>query len=120
MSVLLCATCYCSSFFFFNDTATTEIYTLSLHDALPIFTRMLANVEAVPDALTSIRATAISQQYGKAQLVICRHIFEHACKLNSFLAGLTGLVAPDGYLMLEVPDCTSSLERSDYTMLSEG
>src|SRR3712207_7835926 len=24
------------SFFFFNDTATTEIYTLSLHDALPI------------------------------------------------------------------------------------
>src|SRR5687768_18499902 len=31
---------FCSSFlsffFFFNDTATTEIYTLSLHDALPI------------------------------------------------------------------------------------
>src|SRR2546430_13073548 len=26
----------CDSFFFFNDTATTEIYTLSLHDALPI------------------------------------------------------------------------------------
>src|SRR2546429_5564648 len=26
----------CSDFFFFNDTATTEIYTLSLHDALPI------------------------------------------------------------------------------------
>src|SRR5688572_32461659 len=27
------------SFFFFNDTATTEIYTLSLHDALPIWDR---------------------------------------------------------------------------------
>src|SRR5256885_5168618 len=26
----------CTVFFFFNDTATTEIYTLSLHDALPI------------------------------------------------------------------------------------
>src|SRR2546427_12365738 len=26
-------------FFFFNDTATTEIYTLSLHDALPIFSQ---------------------------------------------------------------------------------
>src|SRR3712207_9144618 len=26
----------CYNFFFFNDTATTEIYTLSLHDALPI------------------------------------------------------------------------------------
>src|SRR5256885_10319488 len=32
----------CFSFFFFNDTATTEIYTLSLHDALPIF-RALAD-----------------------------------------------------------------------------
>ena len=29
----------CSAYFFFNDTATTEIYTLSLHDALPIFSR---------------------------------------------------------------------------------
>src|SRR3989337_2481294 len=29
-----------SFFFFFNDTATTEIYTLSLHDALPICTRL--------------------------------------------------------------------------------
>src|SRR2546430_7997611 len=28
-----------SFFFFFNDTATTEIYTLSLHDALPISVR---------------------------------------------------------------------------------
>src|SRR4030066_2254058 len=27
-------------FFFFNDTATTEIYTLSLHDALPIWTSL--------------------------------------------------------------------------------
>src|SRR5260221_525939 len=29
--------CKMRLFFFFNDTATTEIYTLSLHDALPIF-----------------------------------------------------------------------------------
>ena len=28
-------------FFFFNDTATTEIYTLSLHDALPIYPEFL-------------------------------------------------------------------------------
>src|SRR3712207_7459702 len=28
---------YLDFFFFFNDTATTEIYTLSLHDALPIY-----------------------------------------------------------------------------------
>src|ERR1022692_472744 len=29
----------CFLFFFFNDTATTEIYTLSLHDALPIYAK---------------------------------------------------------------------------------
>src|SRR5256885_12884426 len=34
-------------FFFFNDTATTEIYTLSLHDALPISD---GDRHAVPDA----------------------------------------------------------------------
>src|SRR3712207_6849170 len=31
-------------FFFFNDTATTEIYTLSLHDALPIYLGLVAGL----------------------------------------------------------------------------
>src|SRR6266496_406758 len=35
-------------FFFFNDTATTEIYTLSLHDALPI----AADADVAPDGGT--------------------------------------------------------------------
>src|SRR2546430_17505618 len=34
--LVLCVCHYFCFFFFFNDTATTEIYTLSLHDALPI------------------------------------------------------------------------------------
>src|SRR2546430_7344901 len=34
-------------FFFFNDTATTEIYTLSLHDALPILVESPADVVAI-------------------------------------------------------------------------
>src|SRR5438034_5144820 len=38
--------CLCCSFFFFNDTATTEIYTLSLHDALPIWAIQVLGVEA--------------------------------------------------------------------------
>src|SRR3712207_7756317 len=36
-------------FFFFNDTATTEIYTLSLHDALPIYPP-----DGVPDDLLDV------------------------------------------------------------------
>src|SRR5258708_22328362 len=34
--------------FFFNDTATTEIYTLSLHDALPIWTSCAGATSSVP------------------------------------------------------------------------
>src|SRR5256885_7742346 len=36
-----------SFFFFFNDTATTEIYTLSLHDALPISTKISPKAKPV-------------------------------------------------------------------------
>src|SRR5438067_12880482 len=44
------------SFFFFNDTATTEIYTLSLHDALPIFDGLLTPCGGPPGYLTSDRS----------------------------------------------------------------
>src|SRR5438034_2807499 len=37
--LLVCMLLFFLLFFFFNDTATTEIYTLSLHDALPICTK---------------------------------------------------------------------------------
>src|SRR2546427_10623915 len=37
-------------FFFFNDTATTEIYTLSLHDALPISQLFRNEIERAPGA----------------------------------------------------------------------
>src|SRR5467141_3936931 len=44
----ICPFFFFSLFFFFNDTATTEIYTLSLHDALPIWIRHPARTDAVP------------------------------------------------------------------------
>src|SRR2546429_8571639 len=41
-------------FFFFNDTATTEIYTLSLHDALPIWPGQSPAAVAVSPTLTRL------------------------------------------------------------------
>src|SRR5690554_8050250 len=41
MTSISCTILSQSFFFFFNDTATTEIYTLFLHDALPIFCRWI-------------------------------------------------------------------------------
>jgi len=40
--------CFVFLFFFFNDTATTEIYTLSLHDALPISDGAFVAIGHVP------------------------------------------------------------------------
>src|SRR5215813_9380806 len=44
----------CMVFFFFNDTATTEIYTLSLHDALPISRRICGTAGVVLPLLTTV------------------------------------------------------------------
>src|SRR2546422_1531974 len=41
-------------FFFFNDTATTEIYTLSLHDALPIWTSWTAQTSGTSQHLLGV------------------------------------------------------------------
>src|SRR6266540_2538505 len=56
---------FVSSFFFFNDTATTEIYTLSLHDALPIFTvtpasRTRREPCSMKNSTYSVRSQAVS------------------------------------------------------------
>src|SRR3712207_8831544 len=47
--------------FFFNDTATTEIYTLSLHDALPIFAQVPGDAAAADDRAREAPAEAIVQ-----------------------------------------------------------
>src|SRR5258708_10612472 len=48
-----------SNVFFFNDTATTEIYTLSLHDALPIYLRRRVLRRLVQGARVASGATQI-------------------------------------------------------------
>src|SRR5437588_8387897 len=67
-------------FFFFNDTATTEIYTLSLHDALPIYTR------AVAPAMTRASSTAPASSSSGTSTVAGRVIArseEHTSELQS-------------------------------------
>src|SRR5256885_4789860 len=75
-----------SFFFFFNDTATTEIYTLSLHDALPILsfaviadapwpvTRRYAKGAAAAEAATNSRDRK-STRLNSSHLVISYAVF---------------------------------------------
>src|SRR5258707_10342950 len=55
-------------FFFFNDTATTEIYTLSLHDALPIY--RIAGPDC--DAFAGAGGRVLSHQLSLAIVAIAR------------------------------------------------
>src|SRR2546422_4481815 len=72
-------------FFFFNDTATTEIYTLSLHDALPISSsRSLSAAttrETRPSAQASFRASSRRSEEHTSELqsrlhLVCRLLLE--------------------------------------------
>src|SRR3712207_7297327 len=56
--------------FFFNDTATTEIYTLSLHDALPIFHRLVRSAAAERPSRV---AAYFHVTYGRPVRCRCNH-----------------------------------------------
>src|SRR5256885_10787312 len=63
-------------FFFFNDTATTEIYTLSLHDALPIYSALLSRA-------TVYVLEPLSRQDLEILLARTRRSEEHTSELQS-------------------------------------
>src|SRR5256885_15336088 len=76
----------CFFFFFFNDTATTEIYTLSLHDALPISTKLGATLSSrtasdkdgncrADGQLHRLRADRKSTRLNSSHLVISYAVF---------------------------------------------
>src|SRR3989442_14219831 len=84
-----------SLFFFFNDTATTEIYTLSLHDALPIFPIGFLAVSIVYEGLYSLpyvrrwasRTAREAHQIGRAHvstpITSAPHMPSSSCKKNN-------------------------------------
>src|SRR3989338_8026183 len=60
--------------FFFNDTATTEIYTLSLHDALPIFAVWIA---------ADVYHAVVTSQITEVQAQLILRSEEHTSELQS-------------------------------------
>src|SRR5438552_13913943 len=69
------------SFFFFNDTATAEIYTLSLHDALPIYVRRRergtrARCLAATPAGWGCRSEEHTSELQSPDHIVCRLLLE--------------------------------------------
>src|SRR3712207_9518075 len=79
-------------FFFFNDTATTEIYTLSLHDALPIYRErreVLVRRDDVADvSAREARADALLRAAVELRLV-CVALDRKSTRLNSSHANIS-------------------------------
>src|SRR2546422_10201893 len=76
-------------FFFFNDTATTEIYTLSLHDALPIYefrNMMKVFIFVIEGLIIKYHKEAISTNHAKrADEALVNRSEEHTSELQSRL-----------------------------------
>src|SRR5256885_16081767 len=71
----------CFFFFFFNDTATTEIYTLSLHDALPISSPLASRWPTMPSPWFAIMESFYRSEEHTSELqspcnLVCRLLLE--------------------------------------------
>src|SRR5947207_15363176 len=69
--------------FFFNDTATTEIYTLSLHDALPILASYLFYAAWNPPFVILLWVSTVVDWYAAQGLVKAKRSEEHTSELQS-------------------------------------
>src|SRR5215217_9563117 len=83
--MLRCLVFYFVFFFFFNDTATTEIYTLSLHDALPSYPPRTATPTRSPGATRAARRLSSgwgarseehTSELQSRQYLVCRLLLE--------------------------------------------
>src|SRR6476661_11293085 len=73
-------------FFFFNDTATTEIYTLSLHDALPISSAGRPRVWGCPwSRSATTRSEEHTSELQSHLNLVCRLLLEKKKKNNNHL-----------------------------------
>src|SRR5690348_18129210 len=93
-----------SIFFFFNDTATTEIYTLSLHDALPI--SWATRRSWVCWRLASATQVAYSRRWVKASLSKARSE-EHTSELQSPVHLVCRLLLEKKKIIIPTPQLTA-------------
>jgi len=78
-----------------------------------------AGLESVQAAVHPDRVRAIASRRGPADMLIVRHVLEHAHDPRVFVRGLTMLVKPGAYLVFELPDSTKFMDACDYSFIWE-
>jgi SAM-dependent methyltransferase len=76
-------------------------------------------VETIQDRLTPPVSDAVVCRRPAADLLLVRHILEHANDPPQFIEALLRLLKPGGYLVVEVPDCSRAFDGRDYTTIWE-
>jgi hypothetical protein len=93
---------------------------LDLRDDLGVVDAGLGyGVETIQDRLTPEAADRIAERRGRADVLLVRHILEHANVPLDFMDALKRLTTPGGYVVIEVPDCSRALDGCDYTTIWE-
>jgi SAM-dependent methyltransferase len=78
-----------------------------------------AGLESIQAAIDDQLCDCLAARHGKADLLLVRHVLEHAHVPQQFLRALRRLLAPGGYLVLELPDCRKFISARDYSFLWE-
>lgn len=78
-----------------------------------------ANIETIQQRISEGVLQNRHDHLHRYQVVIVRHILEHAHDIGRFIDGVRSLLAPSGYLVIEVPDFTTSLVKCDYSSIWE-
>jgi SAM-dependent methyltransferase len=76
-------------------------------------------LETIQAHWTVDRAAAVAAHHGLADILIARHVLEHAYDTREFLEACRRLLAPDGVLCVEVPDCGRAFQDIDVGVLWE-
>lgn len=75
--------------------------------------------ETVQDRLTPATARRIAAARGRVDVLLVRHILEHAHRPLEFTEALREFLNPGGYILFEIPDCEKALDFCDYSTLWE-
>src|SRR5204862_649695 len=95
-----------SFFFFLNDTPTTEIYTLSLHDALPIYEL----VARAPEVVHDLRAPALDERLPDPGAQVVEHLVPaHALPLPAAPGPDAAQRVPDPLGIVHLVECRGPL-----------